>query len=125
MKLLIVDDEPELCEMVQMHLQDRFECEILTATTPGKALELLESELPEGMLLDIQLKSRLTGFDVLARAREISPATKVIMVTSVNDFSAVEKALELGAGDYVTKPFTAEYLEDTVARKIASHLLCA
>jgi DNA-binding response OmpR family regulator len=125
MKLLIVDDEPELCEMIQLHLRERFDCEILTATTPGKALELLESELPEGMLLDIQLKSRLNGFDVLARCREISPATKVIMVTSVNDFAAVEKALELGAVDYVTKPFTVEYLEQTVALKIASHLLYA
>jgi FixJ family two-component response regulator len=39
--------------------------------------------------------------------------------------AAVEKALELGAVDYITKPFTVRYLEDTVEAKIATHLLCA
>jgi DNA-binding response OmpR family regulator len=125
MKLLIVDDETALCKMLQEHFEKHFECEVFTANTPGDALELLEEELPEGMLLDVNLKSRLTGFDVLARAREISPGTKVIMVTSVNDFESIEKAMELGAVDYVTKPFTVDYLEETVTSKIATHLMYA
>jgi len=49
----------------------------------------------------------------------------VIMVTSVNDFESIEKAMELGAWDYITKRFTVDYLEDTVAAKIATHLMCA
>jgi DNA-binding response OmpR family regulator len=125
MKLLIVDDEAAPCEMLQEYFERRFECEVVTTTTPGEAVTLLETLQPEGMLLDIQLKSRLTGFDVLARARELSPGTKVIMVTGVNDFACVEKALELGAVDYITKPFTVSYLEDTVDKKIAAHLLYA
>jgi len=80
---------------------------------------------PEGMLLDINLRSRLDGFDVLARATDISPATKVIMVTGANDFESVEKAMLLGAVDYITKPFTVEYLEETVDSKIAMHLMYA
>jgi response regulator of citrate/malate metabolism len=47
------------------------------------------------------------------------------MVTSVNDFESVEKAMQLGAVDYITKPFTVEYLEETVDAKIARHLMCA
>jgi DNA-binding NtrC family response regulator len=125
MKLLIVDDESALCNMLQEHFEKHFECEVFTANTPGDALELLETEFPEGMLLDVNLKSRLTGFDVLARARQISPGTKVIMVTSVNDFESIEKAMELGAVDYVTKPFTVDYLEETVTSKIATHLMYA
>ena len=77
------------------------------------------------MLLDVNLGSRLNGFDVLARSQKISPATKVIMVTGVNDFESIEKATALGAVDYVTKPFTVEYLEDTVTAKIATHLMFA
>jgi len=76
-------------------------------------------------LLDINLRSRLTGLDLLARLNEISPATKAIMVTSVNDFESVERAMQLGAVDYITKPFTVEYLEETVDTKIARHLVCA
>ena len=125
MKLLIVDDEAELCEMLQEHFEKHFDCEVLTAESPREALQLLETEQPEGMLLDVNLGSRLNGFDVLARAREASPGTKVIMVTGVNDFDSIEKARELGAVDYITKPFTVDYLEDTVAAKIAKHLVYA
>jgi DNA-binding NtrC family response regulator len=125
MKLLVVDDEADLCEMLREHFEGRFDCDVFTATTATEALDLLGTLLPEGMLLDVNLNSRLTGFDVLSRAREISPATKVIMVTGVNDLPSIEKATQLGAVDYVTKPFTVDYLEDTVAAKIATHLMVA
>lgn len=125
MKLLIVDDELDFCQMMAEHFEERFDTEVLTATTPSEALRLLEQLQPEGMLLDINLRARLNGFDVLSRMREISPATKVIMVTADNDFASVEKALELGAVDYVTKPFTVDYLEQTVDLKIAQHLMYA
>ncbi len=125
MKLLIVDDELDLCSLLKEHFEDRFDGEVFTATTPGEALRLLEKLQPEGMLLDINLRSRLDGFDVLARATDISPGTKVIMVTGANDFESVEKAMLLGAVDYITKPFTVEYLEETVDTKIAMHLVYA
>ena len=96
-----------------------------TASTPGEALRLLEELKPDGMLLDVNLRSKLNGFDILGRAGNLSPATKVIMVTSVNDFESVEKAMQLGAVDYITKPFTVEYLEETVDAKIVQHLMCA
>jgi len=125
MKLLIVDDDADLCEMLQDHFEKQFDCEVVTARSGREALQLLERERPEGMLLDVNLGARLDGFDVLAMARQISPATRVIMVTGDNDFGSIEKARELGAVDYVTKPFTVDYLEDTVAAKVAKHLICA
>jgi DNA-binding NtrC family response regulator len=125
MKLLIVDDEFDLCRLLQEHFQKQFETEVFTATTPGEALRLLEELQPEGMLLDINLRSRLNGFDVLERAAELSPETKVIMVTGSDDFESIEKAINLGAVDYITKPFTVEYLEETVDKKIAAHLIYA
>jgi response regulator of citrate/malate metabolism len=111
--------------MLQEHFEEHFDGEVYCATTPGEALQLLEELQPDGMLLDVNLKSRLNGFDVLERAAGTSPATKVIMVTSVNDFESIEKAMELGAVDYITKPFTVEYLEETVHLKIATHLMFA
>jgi DNA-binding response OmpR family regulator len=125
MKLLIVDDEADLCRLLADHFEGHFDAEVLTANTPGEALRLLEEEQPEGMLLDINLGNRVNGFDILKRLPELSPATKVIMVTSVNEFSSIERALELGAVDYITKPFTADYLEEAVNTKIAQHLMCA
>jgi len=125
MKLLIVDDEADLCQLLAEHFEGHFDAEVFTATTPGEALHLLEEQQPEGMLLDINLGTRLSGLDILERLPEISPATKVIMVTSVIDFSSIERARELGAVDYITKPFAAKYLEEAVNAKIAQHLICA
>lgn len=125
MKLLIVDDEADLCRMLAQHFEEHFDVEVFTANTARDALKLLEELQPEGVLLDVNLRSRMTGFDILARLSEISPATKAIMVTSVNDFESVEKARALGAVDYVTKPFTVEYLEETVDAKITRHLMYA
>src|SRR5438552_10789681 len=92
MKLLIVDDELDLCCLLKEHFEEHFDGEVLTATTPREALRLLEQLQPDGMLLDINLRSRLNGFDVLSRASEISPATKVIMVTGANDFERRKSA---------------------------------
>jgi DNA-binding NtrC family response regulator len=125
MKLLIVDDEPDLCRLMAEHFEEHFDAEIFTANTPGEALRLLEELQPEGILLDINLRSRLTGLDILARVAGISPGTKAIMVTSVNEFESLEQAMRLGAVDYITKPFTVEYLEETVDAKIARHLMYA
>jgi response regulator of citrate/malate metabolism len=47
------------------------------------------------------------------------------MVTGSNDFESIEKAMMLGAVDYITKPFTVQYLEETVDSKIAAHLIYA
>src|SRR5215471_9539101 len=122
MKLLIVDDDRDLREMLREHLEGHFDCKVLMAGSPRDVLQVLETERPEGMLLDVNLGSRLNGFDVLARTREASPGTKVIMVTGVNDLDSIERARKLGAVDYITKPFTVDYLENTVATKIAKHL---
>ncbi len=125
MILLVVDDEVDLCSLLADHFEEYFDADVFTANTPGDALRLLEELHPDGMLLDVNLRSRINGFDILARLPEISPATKVIMMTSVNDFESVEKAMQLGVVDYITKPFTVEYLEETVDAKIARHLMYA
>jgi len=125
MKLLIADDEPMIGDMLKDYFEDHLSCEVLVATTASSALAILEKEQPEGMLLDINFKSKLDGFDVLKKARTLSPFTKVIMVTGASDFESIEHAIALGAVDYVTKPFTMDYLEDTVRMKIANMLLCA
>ena len=125
MTLLIVEDELALATLLQDHFEEHFEGQVFVATTPAEALRLLDEIQPDGMFLDIDLRSRLDGFDILSRATELSPSTKTIMVTATNDFESIEKALALGAVDYITKPFTVKYLEETVDRKITSHLMFA
>ena len=104
MRILVVDDEPDLIESVQLGLTLQWrEVEVLGATNGDMALEMVEREAPDVVLLDIGLPGR-DGFDVLRELRTFSDVP-VVMLTARDDAMDKVKGLELGADDYVTKPF--------------------
>ncbi len=104
MRILVVDDEPDVVESIRLGfaLQWR-EVEVLGAGDGERALDLVEHEAPDIVLLDIGLPGR-DGFDVLRELREFSDVP-VVMLTARDDPMDKVKGLELGADDYVTKPF--------------------
>jgi two-component system, OmpR family, KDP operon response regulator KdpE len=104
MRILVVDDETDLVESVRLgfNLQWR-EVEVLGAHDAETALDLVEHESPDIVLLDIGLPGR-DGFDVLRELRTFSDVP-VVMLTARDDAMDKVKGLELGADDYVTKPF--------------------
>jgi DNA-binding response OmpR family regulator len=104
MKILLVDDAPEVVEAVRlgMLLQWR-EVDVLDAGTGRGALDLVERETPDLVLLDIGLPG-MDGYEVLREIREFSDVP-VIMLTAQDNTMDKVKGLELGADDYVTKPF--------------------
>jgi two-component system KDP operon response regulator KdpE len=104
MRILVVDDEPDVVESIRLGfaLQWR-EVEVLGAAEGETALDLVERESPDLVLLDIGLPDR-DGFDVLRELRTFSDVP-VVMLTARDDAMDKVKGLELGADDYVTKPF--------------------
>ena len=104
MKILVVDDAPEVIEAVTVSftLQWR-EVEVLGATDGERGLDLVEQERPDLVLLDIAMPG-LDGYETLRRLREFSDGP-VIMLTARDGVLDKVKGLELGADDYVTKPF--------------------
>ena len=104
MKILVVDDEPDVVESVRLGftLQWR-EVDVIEANDGEAALDLVEHEHPDIVLLDIGLPGT-DGFDVLRQIREFSDVP-VLMLTARDDAMDKVKGLELGADDYVTKPF--------------------
>jgi two-component system KDP operon response regulator KdpE len=104
MRILVVDDEPDVVESIRLgfDLQWR-EVEILGASDGETALDLVERERPDIVLLDIGLPGR-DGFDGLREVRTFSDVP-VVMLTARDDAMDKVKGLELGADDYVTKPF--------------------
>jgi two-component system, OmpR family, KDP operon response regulator KdpE len=104
MRVLVVDDEPDVVESVRLGfaLQWR-EVEVLGAGTGEGALDLVEHEQPDIVLLDVGLPD-IDGFAVLERLRLFSDVP-VVMLTARDDAMDKVKGLELGADDYVTKPF--------------------
>jgi two-component system KDP operon response regulator KdpE len=104
MRILVVDDEPDVVESVRLGfaLQWR-EVEVLGAGDGEAALDVVEHEAPDVVLLDIGLPGR-DGFDVLRELRTFSDVP-VVVLTARDDAMDKVKGLELGADDYVTKPF--------------------
>ena len=104
MQILVVDDEPDVVESVRLGftLQWR-DVDVLGAGEGEAALDIVEREHPDIVLLDVGLPG-IDGFEVLRQIRAFSDVP-VLMLTARDDAMDKVKGLELGADDYVTKPF--------------------
>ncbi len=106
-KILAVDDEQRMVRFIQLNLeQDGFE--VVTAYNGKEALEQVRTQLPDLILLDIMMPD-INGFDVLKKIREVNNVP-VIMLTAKGEEDDRIQGLELGADDYITKPFSPREL---------------
>ena len=104
MKILIVDDEPDVIKVITMSFQMHQPAwEVVGAPDGAEALERFDTDRPDVVLLDVGLPE-MSGFEVLRRIRLFSDVP-VIMLTVKDDEMSKVQGLELGADDYVTKPF--------------------
>jgi two-component system response regulator CpxR len=102
-RLLMLDDDRELAAMTGEFLGlEGFALRV--AHTPDEAVESLESDTPDLLILDVMLPQR-SGFEVLRRLRQTHPRLPVLMLTARGDAIDRVLGLELGADDYLTKPF--------------------
>ena len=104
MRILVVDDEPDVVQSVRLGftLQWR-EVDVLGANAGEAALDIVEHEHPDIVLLDVGLPG-IDGYEVLRQIRAFSDVP-VVMLTARDDAMDKVKGLELGADDYATKPF--------------------
>jgi len=110
--ILVVDDEPEVCGIVQRVLRhDRFR--VLCATNGRSALAKLSRRCVDLVILDIYMPD-LDGLQVLERLRRLQKNLPVLMLTGHGHLDTARQAMELGAYDYVTKPFSIELLKKVV-----------
>ncbi|MGE5506907.1 MAG: response regulator [Chitinophagales bacterium] len=106
-KILVVDDEPAIRELVHFNLE-RTGCQVLCAADGEEALSLFQAEQPDLVLLDLMLP-RLDGFTVCRRIREKSRVPIIMLTARTAEEDRVE-GLEMGADDYLTKPFSPREL---------------
>jgi len=112
-KMLIVDDEIDVCDFVKNFFEERA-FRVYTALNGQEALRIVKKEKPHLILLDIKMKG-MDGIETLKKIREVNKNAKVIMVTAVEDQEKMENAYKLGACEYVTKPLVLEDLESKVS----------
>ncbi len=102
-RILVVDDEAHIVEFVRGYLE-RDGYEVLTAFDGDRAVEVAKEAHPDLLVLDVMLPGR-SGFDVLRSLRSAGSSVPVIMLTARDDVIDRVTGLELGADDYVVKPF--------------------
>ena len=110
-KILVVDDEPRMCEAVSMNLELEG-YQVVGASSGYEALRKLTTEIPDLIILDVMMPE-MDGFETLREIRDIS-AVPVIMLTVKGEEMDRIRGLDLGADDYVTKPFSARELASRV-----------
>jgi two-component system KDP operon response regulator KdpE len=104
MKIQVIDDNPDLAQALSLGFKLEWpECKVVAATNGDDGLTLFESETPDLVLLDIAMPG-MDGFEVVRRLREISDVPVIMLTVRGEELDKV-RALELGADDYITKPF--------------------
>ncbi len=115
--ILVVDDEPEIVELLGEFLERRG-YRVKTATNGEDALALVKKEPPDLMLLDIYMPG-MNGVDVLRRLKAQQSPVGVIMLTASQEELLLQEALKLGAFDVLSKPVNLDEIELAVAVKLA------
>ncbi|TGN17158.1 response regulator [Leptospira idonii] len=111
MKILVVDDEEDIASLIQFHLEEEgFQVDV--CHNGMEVLPRLEKHLPDGIILDVMLPG-IGGMDLCKRIKEKYPQIPILMVTAKTGETDVVLGLELGADDYIRKPFN---IRELVAR---------
>ncbi len=120
-KILIIDDDEKLLARLQRYLE-KFEYKVYIVANPIKGLEMVSELLPDLIILDVMLPE-IDGFETLRKLRKKHEKIPVIMLTARGDVTERIVGLELGADDYLPKPFEPRELVariQTVLRRINS-----
>ena len=102
--ILVVDDNQQNLELLQVYLED-VDCQSIPAHDGPEALEIIAKEPPDLILLDVMMP-KMSGFEVCRRIKN-DPKTcdiPVIMVTALNEFGDIERAIDSGTDDFLSKP---------------------
>jgi len=117
--VLVVDDEQDILDLVRFRLEhDGYR--VITASDGQAGLALAQEERPDLCILDVMMP-KLTGLEVLAhlRADPATAETRVILLTSRGQDADIDRGFELGAHDYVTKPFSPKELRRRVHAQLS------
>ena len=117
-KILVVDDDPEVRMATRDFLASKG-YEVAVAEGGREALRMIEASPPDVVLLDVAMPV-MDGMETLRRIVATHPAMPVIMVTANADIEITSKVLQLGAADYVPKPFDLDYLDQAISIQLSA-----
>src|SRR5512135_78377 len=106
-KILVIDDEPSIRETILVNLRKNG-FETLSAVNGAEGIKIARAEMPDVIICDVRMEL-VSGYEMLAVIRNdpMTTGTPFILITAEPGRSAMRQGMELGADDYLTKPFTA------------------
>ncbi len=111
-KLLIIDDEPDLCSMFRRIFEEEGH-QVLTATTGRQGIERCRREKPNIIFLDLKMPG-MDGIACLKRLYRVSKNSKVVVLTGYGSLKTAKEAMQLGAYDYTAKPFDLDLVRSLI-----------
>ncbi len=112
LKILITDDSKLLRKKLREELE-KLDCDVLEAENGKEAIMRDLTEQPDGIILDIVMPE-VGGVETLQVIKEINPEIPVIMLSSAGTSQKLKQTLELGALDFIQKPYTSEQIKQAV-----------
>ncbi len=116
-KILIVDDEPDMLEMLDMIITDKTSHRVTTTNNPLEVGELLAKENFNLVITDLKMPV-MDGMDVIAAVKSRDQDIPVVVITAFGTIESAEEAVRRGAYDFITKPFRKEQILVTIERAL-------
>ena len=123
-KILIVDDEPHIQQLLEQTLEDLEEdgVELLCVGNGTDALEIIKSERPELVFLDVMMP-KLSGYEVCRQIKTEGLDTYIVLLTAKGQAIDKEEGTDAGANEYVTKPFDPDYILNRAAELLGLEII--
>ena len=116
-KILIVDDELDMLELLELIIAERTPYQVLTTNNPLEVPGLLKEGLIDLMITDLRMPG-LSGMDLIREAKKDCPDMPVIVITAYGSSQSAEESITEGAYDYITKPFRKDQILITINRSM-------
>jgi DNA-binding NtrC family response regulator len=120
-KVLLVDDEKEYLEIMSERMQAR-DMDVTTATSARQALEIIEKESFDAIILDFQMPG-MDGMDALKAIKAKKPELQIILLTGYATVEKSVEAMKFGATDFIEKPADLEVLAEKIKKAKAQKML--
>ncbi|MCG3155371.1 MAG: Regulatory protein AtoC [bacterium] len=120
--ILVVDDDRNICKMIEINLRKEKEYIVDTANSGEACLKMIRENIPDLILLDIQMPG-IDGIETLTRIRNEEPRIPVVMMSAHGTIEKAVKSMKLGAYDFIQKPFPSDRLLVTVRNALTTSSL--
>lgn len=115
--IIIIDDEPDLLDLLKLILTEKTDYTILTTTDPGQALDWCREHHADVLISDLRMP-QMEGIELLKLLKKLDETIPFIIMTAYGTIESAVEAMRQGAFDYITKPFRKEQILMTINKAL-------